>query len=74
MCGRFFRHGVTWEEYHNALNLIHPNGIQPPEPAYNIAPTQYVPIIRMAPEGEDVPRHAMYTEEILDVQCAQRRS
>ena len=59
MCGRFFRHGVTWEEYHNALNLIHPNGIQPPEPAYNIAPTQYVPIIRMAPEGEDVPRHAI---------------
>ena len=90
MCGRFFRHGVTWEEYHNALNLIHPNGIQPPEPAYNIAPTQYVPIIRMAPEGEDVPRHAIQMapvgtgsqlvekaverEEILDVQCAQRRS
>ena len=59
MCGRFFRHGVSWEEYHNALNLIHPNGIQPPEPAYNIAPTQYAPIIRMAPEGEDVPRHAI---------------
>ncbi|MDX1292041.1 MAG: SOS response-associated peptidase [Hyphomonas sp.] len=59
MCGRFFRHGVSWEEYHNALNLIHPNGILPPEPAYNIAPTQYAPIIRMAPEGEDVPRHAI---------------
>ena len=59
MCGRFFRHGVSWEEYHNALNLIHPEGVQPPAPAYNIAPTQYAPIIRMAPEGEDVPRGAV---------------
>ncbi|WP_321488420.1 SOS response-associated peptidase [uncultured Hyphomonas sp.] len=52
MCGRFFRHGVTWAEYHAALSLIPPAGVAPPEPAYNIAPTQYAPIIRLTPEGE----------------------
>jgi putative SOS response-associated peptidase YedK len=52
MCGRFFRHGVTWAEYHAALSLIPPAGVEPPEPAYNIAPTQSVPIIRLTPEGE----------------------
>lgn len=59
MCGRFFRHGVSWAEYHAALRLIIPSGVEPPEPAYNIAPTQYAPIFRRAPEGEDVPRGEM---------------
>ena len=55
MCGRFFRHGVTWAEYHAALSIIQPLGVEPPEAAYNIAPTQYVPIIRLTPEGEPDP-------------------
>ncbi len=59
MCGRFFRHGVTWAEYHAALSIIRPDRVEAPEPAYNIAPTQYVPIIRPAPEGEDVPAGAL---------------
>ena len=59
MCARFFRHGVSWEEYRDALNLVAPTGVDAPEPAYNIAPTQHVPIIRPAPEGEDVPRGAL---------------
>lgn len=52
MCGRFFRHGVTWEEYYALLSLIVPEGVAPPEPAYNIAPTQIAPIIRLATEDE----------------------
>lgn len=55
MCGRFFRHDVSWAEYHAALRILNPHGVRPPEPAYNIAPTQYVPVIRNAPEGEDIP-------------------
>jgi putative SOS response-associated peptidase YedK len=56
MCGRFFRHGVTWAEYHAALSLIPPEGVESPEAAYNIAPTQYAPIIRLTPEGEAADR------------------
>ncbi|MEM6898633.1 MAG: SOS response-associated peptidase [Pseudomonadota bacterium] len=56
MCGRFFRHGVSWAEYRDYLNLIPPEDrgveVDPPEPAYNIAPTQIAPIIRLAAEGE----------------------
>ena len=52
MCGRFFRHDVTWEDYHTALGLIVPEGVAPPEAAYNIAPTQLVPIVRHVPEGD----------------------
>lgn len=58
MCGRFFRHGVTWEEYHDMLNLIRPamgGGVEPPEPAYNVAPTQIAPIVRLIPEGDGPP-------------------
>ena len=54
MCGRFFRHGVSWEEYSSALQLVIPESVEPPEPAYNIAPTQIAPVIRIAPEGEDI--------------------
>lgn len=34
------------------LNLIVPESVSPPEAAYNIAPTQYSPIIRLQPEGD----------------------
>ncbi|MEZ5953267.1 MAG: SOS response-associated peptidase [Hyphomonas sp.] len=55
MCGRFFREEVSWAEYHAALSTYIIEGVGPPEAAYNIAPTQYVPIVRLAPEGEAVP-------------------
>jgi putative SOS response-associated peptidase YedK len=48
MCGRFFRHGVTWEEYHDALGLVPPDGVDPPEPTYNAAPTTLQPVFRLA--------------------------
>ena len=48
MCGRFFRHGVTWAEYHDALGLVPPDGVLPPEPTYNAAPTTIQPVIRRA--------------------------
>ncbi|MEL6323030.1 MAG: SOS response-associated peptidase [Pseudomonadota bacterium] len=52
MCGRFFRHGVSWSEYRDALSVIAPDGVEAPEAAYNIAPTQIAPIIRLAAEDE----------------------
>ena len=52
MCGRFFLHEVSWAEYHDMLGLIIPESVEPPRPAYNIAPTQYSPIIRLQPEGD----------------------
>lgn len=55
MCGRYFRHGLTWEEYHSYLQLFGLEGVEPPEPAFNIAPTQLAPIIRTAIEDEAVP-------------------
>ena len=55
MCGRFYRRDVSWAEYHAALSIIPPAGIAPPEAEYNIAPTQYAPVVRLAPEGEAQP-------------------
>ncbi|MEM6415250.1 MAG: SOS response-associated peptidase [Pseudomonadota bacterium] len=52
MCGRFFRESVSWEEYYTGLRLIIPDDVHPPEAAYNIAPTQFVPIIRRPTEDE----------------------
>ena len=46
MCGRFFRHDVSWEDYRSALEIIIPDGVLPPEAKYNIAPMTYNPIIR----------------------------
>ena len=46
MCGRFYRHAVSWEEFRAALEIIIPEGVDPPEAKYNIAPMSYVPIIR----------------------------
>ncbi|MEL7041808.1 MAG: SOS response-associated peptidase [Pseudomonadota bacterium] len=60
MCGRFFRHGVSWEEYSTYLDLFEYAGIDPPEPAYNIAPTQIAPIVRIAMEDENVPAGARH--------------
>lgn len=46
MCGRFFRHGVSWEEYASALSLIVPEGVEAPEPTYNAAPMSWQVIVR----------------------------
>lgn len=46
MCGRHFRHGVSWEDYHAQLSLFRPEEIPHIPKAYNVAPTQHVPIIR----------------------------
>lgn len=55
MCGRYFRHGMSWAEYHAYLQLFGLDDVQAPEPAYNIAPTQIAPIVRAATEDEPVP-------------------
>ncbi len=54
MCGRFFRHKVSWEDYHAQLNLFKPEDIPEIPPAYNVAPTQSSPIIRVHENGEDL--------------------
>ncbi len=59
MCGRFYRVDLSWEDFSSAFDLWRPEGVDPPEGAYNIAPWQYAPIIRHAPEGEDAPRGAL---------------
>ncbi|MEM1151685.1 MAG: SOS response-associated peptidase [Pseudomonadota bacterium] len=48
MCGRFFRHGVTWADYRAAMDLIPPGGVDPPEPTFNAAPMSLQPVIRQA--------------------------
>ena len=45
MCGRFYRHEVSWADYRAALELIPPDGVEPPEPRYNVAPMSFAPII-----------------------------
>lgn len=65
MCGRFFRHDVSWEEYQDALGVIRPTGVEPPEPAYNIAPTQIAPILRIATEDDPYPRHSRCLEPAM---------
>ena len=54
MCGRFFRHGVSWAEYHDALNLLGTEEGLELDAAYNIAPTQTAPIIRIKPDSDDL--------------------
>ncbi|MDF1679763.1 SOS response-associated peptidase [Ponticaulis sp.] len=46
MCGRFFRHGVSWEEYRDSLDIIPPENVDPPEAKYNIAPMTISPVVR----------------------------
>lgn len=54
MCGRHFRHGVSWEEYHAQLSLFRPEEIPEINPAYNVAPTQLVPIIRLREDSDEL--------------------
>lgn len=54
MCGRFFRHKVSWEEYYAQLNLFRPKEIPEIRDAYNVAPTQTAPIIRLHENGADM--------------------
>ena len=54
MCGRFFRHKVSWEEYYAQLNLFRPKDIPEMEAGYNIAPTQIAPIIRAHEDGDQL--------------------
>ncbi len=46
MTGRFFRGPIPWDEYGQHLEFIPPDGIEPPEPRYNIPPMSWVPVIR----------------------------
>jgi len=48
MCGRFFRHDVSWADYRAALDLITPEGVEPPEPTFNAAPMSLQPVLRRA--------------------------
>lgn len=59
MTSRFFRRAISWEAYRAAIDLVPPPGVDAPEPAYNIAPGSFVPILRRAPDGEYAPRHAI---------------
>ena len=59
MTARFFRRDISWTDYRAAIDLVPPPGIDAPEAAYNIAPSQHAPILRRAPEGEYAPRHAI---------------
>jgi putative SOS response-associated peptidase YedK len=54
MCARFFRHPVTWAEYHDALNISAVKGVDAPEATYNAAPTTIQPIIRQAEHTDQV--------------------
>lgn len=54
MCGRHFRHGVSWEEYYAQLSLFRPEEIPHIPKAYNVAPTQQVPIIRQRDESDNL--------------------
>lgn len=51
MCGRYFRHEVSWAEYHDAMGVRPLEGVDPPEATYNAAPTTIQPIVRRAEHG-----------------------
>jgi putative SOS response-associated peptidase YedK len=59
MTSRFFRRNIDWSAYRAAIDLVPPPKVEPPEAQYNIAPSQVVPILRRAPEGEYAPRHSI---------------
>lgn len=53
MCGRFASN-LTWQQLHEAYGIVAPAGTTaPPEPQphYNIAPTQTVPVVRLDRAG-----------------------
>jgi len=41
--GRFFRGPIPWDAYGEHLEFVPPDGIEPPEPRYNIPPMSWVP-------------------------------
>ena len=51
MTARFFRREISWEAYRAAIDLAPPEGIEPPEAQYNIAPSQPCPVIRPSQPG-----------------------
>jgi putative SOS response-associated peptidase YedK len=55
MTARFFRRDIPWEAYTAETGLVAPtfdgHAIEPPEPQYNIAPSQPVPILRLSWPG-----------------------
>ena len=59
MTARFFRRAIDWSDYRAAIDLVAPPGVHAPAAAYNIAPSQVVPLLRRAPEGEYAPRHSI---------------
>lgn len=59
MTSRFFRRAISWADYRAAIDLVPPPHVDAPEAEYNIAPGGFAPILRRAPEGEYVPRHAI---------------
>lgn len=64
MTARFFRRAISWDDYRAAIDLVPPpvfegGHVEPPQAQYNIAPSQVVPILRRAPEGEYAPRFAI---------------
>lgn len=54
MCGRHFRHGVSWADYYAQLSLFRPEEIPHIDKAYNVAPTQQIPFIRKRAETEEL--------------------
>jgi len=59
MTARFFRRAISWDDYRARIDLTPPANVEPPEAQYNIAPSQIVPILRRAPEGEYAPRFSI---------------
>ena len=59
MTARFFRRAISWDDYRARIDLTPPANVEPPQAQYNIAPSQIVPILRRAPEGEYAPRFSI---------------
>ncbi len=53
MCGRFFRHDISWADYAGALDLIIPDKVDPPEATYNAPPMSHQPVFRLAERNPD---------------------
>ena len=51
MTARFFRREIPWAVYRADLEIVPPEGIEPPEGQYNIAPSQACPIIKTSQPG-----------------------
>jgi putative SOS response-associated peptidase YedK len=51
MTTRFFRREISWDVYREGIGLAPPPGVDPPEAAYNIAPSQPCPIVKTSQPG-----------------------